>query len=74
MPNPMKTLLPLAAGLVLGTWFAKRPVPPQARTLCPPAGQAGIRRQMEQLKRSMRSRIGCAGTLPPTSPMSSRPP
>lgn len=51
MPNPMKTLLPLAAGLVLGTWFAKRPVPPQARTLCPPAGQAGIRRQMEQLKR-----------------------
>ncbi len=39
MPNPMKTLLPLAAGLVLGTWFAKRPVPPQARTLCPPAGQ-----------------------------------
>ena len=27
MPNPMKTLLPLAAGLVLGTWFAKRPVP-----------------------------------------------
>ena len=24
MPNPMKTLLPLAAGLVLGTWFAKR--------------------------------------------------
>ena len=51
MPNPMKTLLPLAAGLVLGTWFAKRLVPPQARTLCPPAGQAGIRRQMEQLKR-----------------------
>ena len=51
MPNPMKTLLPLAAGLALGTWFAKRPVPPQARTLCPPAGQAGIRRQMEQLKR-----------------------
>ena len=36
MPNPMKTLLPLAAGLVLGTWFAKRPVPPQARTLCRP--------------------------------------
>lgn len=35
MPNPMKTLLPLAAGLVLGTWFAKRPVPPQARTLLP---------------------------------------
>ena len=31
MPNPMKTLLPLAAGLALGTWFAKRPVPPQAR-------------------------------------------
>ena len=28
MPNPMKTLLPLAAGLALGTWFAKRPVPP----------------------------------------------
>ena len=51
MPNPMKTLLPLAAGLALGTWFAKRLVPPQARTLCPPAGQAGIRRQMEQLKR-----------------------
>ena len=41
----------MAAGLALGTWFAKRLVPPQARTLCPPAGQAGIRRQMEQLKR-----------------------
>ncbi|MFQ9410246.1 MAG: sensor histidine kinase [Evtepia gabavorous] len=49
--QPDENPAPLAAGLVLGTWFAKRLVPPQARTLCPPAGQAGIRRQMEQLKR-----------------------
>ena len=82
MPNPMKTLLPLAAGLVLGTWFAKRPVPPQARTLCPPAGQAGIRRQMEQLKReyekqdrmSWKRWRSTSGASSPTSPMSSRPP
>ena len=39
MPNPMKTLLPLAAGLALGTWFAKRLVPPSPYPL--PARRPG---------------------------------
>ena len=48
MPNPMKSLLPLAAGLALGAWAGRR-----ARSQPPaedPARQAQLQQQMAQLK------------------------
>lgn len=52
MPNLIKTLFPLAAGMALGTWYARRAA---GRSTAPRLGeaasQAHIRRQMAQLKR-----------------------
>ena len=73
MPNPMKNPAPLAAGLALGTWFPSGRSAPSPYPLPAPARPASAGRWSSS-NGSMRSRIGCAGTLPPTSPMSSRPP
>ncbi|MDY4172298.1 MAG: ATP-binding protein [Evtepia sp.] len=51
MLNPMKSLLPLVAGLALGVWYARRTDPPAGSPLGESASQAHIRRQMAQLKR-----------------------
>lgn len=51
MSNPIKSLLPLAVGLALGTWYARRTEQPASPRLGETASQAHIRRQMAQLKR-----------------------
>ena len=50
MPNPMKSLLPLAAGLALGAWAGRRarPQPPAED----PARQAQLQQQIEAAQSS----------------------